>query len=109
MFESQLIRQLTADRANGQIELVALDIGSSAEATAPIVVKFRDAFAREVRVGDVLRALIVLGPLVAFYFLSHEAVLLDLDLIAISLFITAQNFSCLIGWSRCNSSPSCAE
>lgn len=55
-----------------------------------IVVKFRDAFAQEVRVGDLLRALIVIGPLAAAYFLFHEPALIDLDLIAISLLIAAQ-------------------
>jgi Fusaric acid resistance protein-like len=69
---------------------VTLDINSSAEATASIIVKLRDVFAREVRVGDLLRALIVIGPLVAVYFFSHEPALLDLDLIAISLLIPAQ-------------------
>ena len=63
---------------------------SSAGATASIVVKLRDVFAREVRVGDLLRGLIVVGPLVVVYFLSHEPALLDLDLIAISLLIPAQ-------------------
>jgi hypothetical protein len=69
---------------------MTVDTNSSAEATASIFVKFRDVFAREVKVGDLLRALIVLGPLVAVYFLSHEPALLDLDLIAISLLIPAQ-------------------
>jgi Fusaric acid resistance protein-like len=63
---------------------------TSAGATPSIVVKLRDVLAREVRVGDLLRGLIVIGPLVVVYFLSHEPALLDLDLIAISLLIPAQ-------------------
>jgi hypothetical protein len=69
---------------------VPVDINSSAKATASIAVKFRDVFAREVRGGDLLRALIAIGPLVAVYFLSDEPALLDLGLIAISLLISAQ-------------------
>src|ERR1700759_5182988 len=69
---------------------MTLDINSSAEAAASTIIKFRNVFAREVRVGDLLRAVIVLGPLVVVYFLSHEPALLDLDLIAISLLIPAQ-------------------
>ena len=69
---------------------MTVDINSSAKATASIAVKFRDVFAREVRVGDLLRALIAIGPLVAVYFLSDEPALLDLGLIAVSLLISAQ-------------------
>jgi Fusaric acid resistance protein-like len=67
------------------------DTNSSAEsATASLAVKLRDVFAREVRVGDLLRALIALGPLVVIYFLSNEPALLDLGLVSISLLLAAQ-------------------
>ena len=69
---------------------MTVDSSSAGATTASIVVKLRDVFAREVRVGDLLRGLIVIVPLVVVYFLSDEPALLDLDLIAISLLISAQ-------------------
>src|SRR6202453_2125 len=69
---------------------MTVDSSSAGATTASIVVKLRDVFAREVRGGDLLRGLIVIGPLVVVYFLSDEPALLDLDLIAISLLISAQ-------------------
>jgi Fusaric acid resistance protein-like len=57
---------------------------------ASTAVRFRDVCAQEVRVGDLLRALIAIGPLVVAYFLSDEPALLDLGLIAVSLLIATQ-------------------
>ncbi len=39
----------------------------------------------EIKTGELLRALIVVGPLVAAYFTSRETALLNLGLIAVSL------------------------
>ncbi|GLS20051.1 FUSC family protein [Labrys miyagiensis] len=58
-------------------------------AKAPFVTKLYDVFAREVKVGDLLRALAVIGPLAAAYFLSGDPAVLSLGLIAISLLIPA--------------------
>jgi hypothetical protein len=57
--------------------------------TVSIILKFREDFAREVRVGDLLRSLLVLGPLGAAYFISGEQAVADLSLMAISLLIPA--------------------
>ena len=73
------------------LKFVTVDINNSAEsATASLTVRFRDIFAREVRVGDILRAFVAIGPLVAVYFLSHEPALLDLGLISISLLLSSR-------------------
>ena len=53
------------------------------------VPKLRESLAREVRGGDLLRAVIVIGPLGAAYFISGEEAFSDLGLIAVSLLIPA--------------------
>ncbi|WP_413989209.1 FUSC family protein [Labrys okinawensis] len=58
-------------------------------AKAPFVTKLHDVFVREVKAGDLLRALAVISPLAAAYFLSGDPALLSLGLIAISLLIPA--------------------
>jgi Fusaric acid resistance protein-like len=54
--------------------------------TAP---ELREILARELRVGDLFKAVIVIGPLGAAYFISGEDAVSDLSLIAISLLIAA--------------------
>jgi uncharacterized membrane protein YccC len=49
----------------------------------------RDVLSREIKSGELLRALIVVGPFVAAYFISRETALLNLGLIAVSLLIPA--------------------
>jgi hypothetical protein len=44
---------------------------------------------REIKTRELLRALIVVGPFVAAFFISHETALLNLGLIAVSLLIPA--------------------
>ncbi|WP_008562439.1 FUSC family protein [Bradyrhizobium sp. CCGE-LA001] len=56
---------------------------------APSAAGLRDIFAREIKSGELLRALIVVGPIVAAYFASGETALLNLGLIAVSLLIPA--------------------
>lgn len=56
---------------------------------APFAAGLRDVFAREIKTGELVRALIVVGPLVAAYFASRETALLNLGLIAVSLLIPA--------------------
>jgi Fusaric acid resistance protein-like len=51
--------------------------------------KLREHFVREVRVSDLLKALVIVGPLGAIYFVSGEEAVSDLGLIAISLLIAA--------------------
>jgi fusaric acid resistance family protein len=51
--------------------------------------KLRDVLAREIKSDELVRALIVIGPLVAAYIVSREPALLNLALIAISLLIPA--------------------
>jgi hypothetical protein len=51
--------------------------------------KLRELFVREVRGGDLLKALIVVGPLGVIYFVSGEEAVSDLGLISISLLIAA--------------------
>jgi Fusaric acid resistance protein-like len=53
------------------------------------VPKLREILVREVRVGDLLKALLIVGPLGAVYFVSGEEAISDLGLIAISLLIAA--------------------
>ena len=49
----------------------------------------RDLLSREIKTGELLRALIVVGPMVVAYFISRETALLNLGLIAVSLLIPA--------------------
>jgi hypothetical protein len=49
--------------------------------------KLRDVLAREIKSGELVRALVVIGPLVAAYVVLREPALLNLGLIAISLLI----------------------
>ncbi len=49
----------------------------------------RDLISREVKTPELLRALIVVGPFVAAFFISRETALLNLGLIAVSLLIPA--------------------
>lgn len=56
---------------------------------APFAAGLRDVLSREIKTGELLRALIVVGPLVAAYFASRETALLNLGLIAVSLLIPA--------------------
>src|ERR1700678_563105 len=51
--------------------------------------ELRKILAREVRIGDLFKAVIVVGPLGAAYFISGEDAVSDLGLIAISLLIAA--------------------
>lgn len=51
--------------------------------------ELREMLAREVRAGDLLKAVIVIGPVGAAYFISGDDALSDLGLIAISLLIPA--------------------
>jgi len=49
----------------------------------------RDLLAREIKGAELLRALIVVGPMVAAYFIARETALLNLGLVAVSLLIPA--------------------
>ena len=49
----------------------------------------RDVLAREIKSAELVRALIVVGPMVAAYFIARETALLNLGLVAISLLIPA--------------------
>lgn len=49
----------------------------------------RDLLSREIKTGELLRALIVVGPMVVAYFISRETALLNLGLVAVSLLIPA--------------------
>ncbi|WP_246670166.1 FUSC family protein [Bradyrhizobium stylosanthis] len=49
----------------------------------------RDLLAREIKAAELLRALIVVGPMVAAYFIARETALLNLGLVAVSLLIPA--------------------
>ena len=51
--------------------------------------ELREFLAREVRIGDLFKAVIVVGPLGAAYFITGEDAVSDLGLIAISLLIAA--------------------
>nr|WP_157327432.1 FUSC family protein [Bradyrhizobium cajani] len=57
--------------------------------TIPPAANLRDVISREIKTGELLRALIVVGPMVAAYFISREAALLNLGLVAVSLLIPA--------------------
>jgi hypothetical protein len=56
---------------------------------SPLAAKLRHLLDEEVKGGELLRALIVVGPLAAAYFVWREPALLNLSLIAISLLIPA--------------------
>lgn len=56
---------------------------------APLLTRLRDFLAQEIKTGELLRALVVVGPLVTAYFVLSEPALLNLGLIAISLLIPA--------------------
>lgn len=49
----------------------------------------RDALSREIKTGELLRALIVVGPMVTAYFVSRETALLNVGLVAVSLLVPA--------------------
>jgi hypothetical protein len=49
----------------------------------------RELLSREIKTGELLRALIVVGPMVAAYFIARETALLNLGLVAVSLLIPA--------------------
>ncbi|WP_245323746.1 FUSC family protein [Bradyrhizobium stylosanthis] len=49
----------------------------------------RDLLGREIKAAELLRALIVVGPMVAAYFIARETALLNLGLVAVSLLIPA--------------------
>lgn len=57
--------------------------------TIPPSTGLRDVLSREIKAAELLRALIVVGPFVAAYFISRELALLNLGLIAVSLLIPA--------------------
>ncbi|MBR0830302.1 FUSC family protein [Bradyrhizobium manausense] len=57
--------------------------------TAPLAARLRDVLAREIKASELSRALVVVGPLVAAYFVLSEPALLNLGLVAISLLIPA--------------------
>ena len=54
-----------------------------------IAASFRDIIAREIKTAELLRALIVVGPMVAAYFIARETALLNLGLVAVTLLIPA--------------------
>lgn len=56
---------------------------------SPLAARLRDFLDEEVKGGELLRALIVIGPLAAAYFVWREPAFLNLGLIAISLLIPA--------------------
>ena len=57
--------------------------------TIPSAIALRGVLSREIKTSDLLRALIVVGPFVAAYFISRETALLNLGLVAVSLLIPA--------------------
>ncbi|MBR0975469.1 MULTISPECIES: FUSC family protein [Bradyrhizobium] len=57
--------------------------------TIPSAAGLRDLLSREIKSGELVRALIVVGPMVAAYFIARETALLNLGLIAVSLLIPA--------------------
>ena len=57
--------------------------------TTPPSPTLRDALSREVKTSELSRALVVVGPFVAAWFISRETALLNLGLIAVSLLIPA--------------------
>ena len=66
------------------------DIGAIVNSpTIPSATSLRDVLSREIKISELSRALIVVGPFVAAYFVSRETALLNLGLIAVSLLIPA--------------------
>jgi hypothetical protein len=57
--------------------------------TLATAARLRDLLAREIKTGELVRALIVVGPMVAAYFIARETALLNLGLVAVSLLIPA--------------------
>jgi len=57
--------------------------------TVPLITKLRDVLGKEIKSGELIRALVVIGPLVIAYIVLREPALLNLALIAISLLIPA--------------------
>ncbi|MET4604422.1 hypothetical protein ABIB90_003914 [Bradyrhizobium sp. JR4.1] len=55
----------------------------------PSAGSLRDLLSREIKTGELVRALIVVGPMVAAYFVARETALLNLGLVAVSLLIPA--------------------
>ena len=55
----------------------------------PTAASLRDLLSREIKSAELLRALVVVGPMVAAYFVSRETALLNLGLVAVSLLIPA--------------------
>ena len=55
----------------------------------PPAADLRDLLSREIKTRELLRALIVVGPMVAAYFIARETALLNLGLVAVSLLIPA--------------------
>ncbi|SFN68133.1 Fusaric acid resistance protein-like [Bradyrhizobium sp. Rc3b] len=56
---------------------------------SPSATNLRDLLSREIKTAELLRALIVAGPMVAAYFIARETALLNLGLVAVSLLIPA--------------------
>ncbi|MBB4423253.1 hypothetical protein GGD66_001793 [Bradyrhizobium sp. CIR48] len=56
---------------------------------SPSATNLRDLLSREIKTAELLRALIVVGPMVAAYFIARETALLNLGLVAVSLLIPA--------------------
>lgn len=59
------------------------------EVVNPPTASLRDVLSREIKSAELLRALIVVGPMVVAYFISRETALLNLGLVAVSLLIPA--------------------
>jgi hypothetical protein len=78
----RVLRRFSRSRAKGTGRLGEEGVVT----TVPIL---HEIFVREVRVGDLLKAFIIIGPLGAAYFASGEEAISDLALIAISLLIAA--------------------
>jgi hypothetical protein len=55
----------------------------------PSAASLRDLLSREIKTGELVRALIVVGPMVAAYFFARQTALLNLGLVAVSLLIPA--------------------
>lgn len=60
-----------------------------APVSSPPSAGLRDALSREVKIAELLRALVVVGPMVAAFFISRETALLNLGLVAVSLLVPA--------------------
>lgn len=71
------------------------------EVVNPSATSLRDVLGREIKTAELLRALIVVGPMVAAYFIARETALLNLGLVAVSLLIPALRLHCppkVIAW-----------